>query len=252
MHPFSLNLPARPNFTARVLALAVAIGVAANPLLNAQVFNEIGDAPSTGGQATGLNQPAPGSNTVMTINGTLSSPADVDLFQINLSSPRLLQYSSANPVTGSATGGHGPGGLDTQLFLFDSLFRPVVMNDDAAGLNVLQSLIPGQNAFTAALSAGVYYIAIALSGVDPANIVNQLLFAANGGNTQALRGPASGTSPNTLDHWSGTANFAEQGAYQINISNVPDSGSTLLLIGVALMGLAFVHRRVTAPALSRG
>src|SRR3954454_1979158 len=167
MQLFSFNSRSRslrPSTLARVAAVAVLFGIG-NPLLNAQVFTEVGDAGQTPGtqQATGLNQPAPGSNTVMTINGTFASPNDVDLFQINLTNPGNLQYSTVNPITGSAVPPHGPGGLDTQLFLFDSLFRPVVMNDDAPGLNVLQSLIPGHNAFTAALAAGVYYIAISLS-----------------------------------------------------------------------------------------
>src|SRR3954452_13792083 len=131
MQLFSFNSRSRslrPSTLARVAAVAVLFGIG-NPLLNAQVFTEIGDAPQTGGQATGLNQPAPGSNTTMTINGTLLSPNDVDLFQINLTNPGNLQYSTVNPITGSAVPPHGPGGLDTQLFLFDSLFRPVVMND---------------------------------------------------------------------------------------------------------------------------
>lgn len=254
MHLFSFNHRSRslrPSALARVAALALVCGIG-NPLLNAQVFNEAGDAGQTIGtaQATGLSQPL-GPGPVATINGTLASPTDIDIFQFNVINPFNLEISTVNPITGSAVAPHGPGGLDTQLFLFDSAGRAVVMNDDAPGLNVLQSLIPGHNAFTAALAAGVYYIAIALAGVDPANINNQLLFAMNGGNTQAVRGPAAGTSPNTLDHWTGAAFSPEFGAYQINITNVPDTGSTLLLIGLAFMGLALLHRRVAAPATSR-
>jgi hypothetical protein len=235
------------NFAARAAAVVVALGI--TPLLHAQVFNESGDAGSTVPQATGLSQPAQGGTA--TINGTLSSSADIDLFQISLSTPRNVLISTVNAITGSSAAPHGAGGLDTQLFLFDSLFRPVVMNDDAHFFNVLQSLIPQQNAFTAALAAGTYYIAIALSGVDPVNVNNQLLFAMNNGDTTSLRGPASGISPSTLNGWTGSANFNESGAYQINISTVPDNGGTLLLIGIGAASLLFAGRRVAVRAVSR-
>ncbi len=114
--------------------IVVALGMLA-PALGAQTFVESGDAGQTPGlqKATGLSQPALGGTA--TILGTLSSSSDVDLFQINLSSPANL-FSTVNPTTGSSVPPHGPGGLDTHLFMFDSQFRPIVMNDDARFFNV--------------------------------------------------------------------------------------------------------------------
>ena len=83
------------------------------------------------------------------------------------------------------------------------------------------------------------------------NINNQLMFAMNGGNTTAIRGAASGTSPNNWNDFNGGTFFAQQGAYQINLVNVPDNGSTLLLVGIGAAGLLFASRRIAVRALSR-
>lgn len=244
MHLFSFS----PNSTsrravaaARSIALLLALGVS-NPLLNAQIFTEVGDAGQTPGTAqnTGLSQP-------FTILGTLSSPTDADVFRITIVNPGFFAASTVNPLT-AASG--GPGGLDTQLFLFDSNFRPIMMNDDASGTS-LQSALPANSVFLNALAAGIYYIAISLAGNDPVNTVNQLVFAMNGGDTTRVRGAATGLNPNSFSDFNGATFFPQQGAYQINIFSVPDSGSTLLLVGVALVAVLGVRARVGTQSAKR-
>jgi len=80
------------------------------------------------------------------------------------------------------------------------------------------------------------------------NTVNQLVFAMNGGDTTRVRGAAGGINPNSFSDFNGGTFFSQQGAYQINIFGVPESGSTLLLVGVALVALVAVRSRVGTKA----
>ncbi|MFL6531657.1 MAG: DVUA0089 family protein, partial [Chthoniobacterales bacterium] len=147
-------------------ALAVVFGIG-NPLLNAQVFTEIGDAGQTPGTAqnSGIVQAAGGTGR-STVLGTFLSPTDADVYRLTINAPGTFSISTLNTLTQS---NGGPGGLDTQLFIFDAAGHPIVMNDDANGL-ALQSTIPSATPFMSALAAGIYYIAISLAGNDPVNI----------------------------------------------------------------------------------
>ncbi len=216
----------------RSAAFAILLTIAVSPLVRGQVFTEIGDAGQTPATAqnTGLSQSV---GQVATIFGTILGPNDADIFRITIINVGAFAASVVNTVSPL------PGGLDTQLFLFDSAFRPVVANDDASGAT-LRSTIPAGTFFLSSLAPGTYYLAISLSGNDPVNSSNQLLFASSGGDTTAVRGMASGLAPNTLFNFDGQNTFADAGSYQINIINIPETGSTLLLAVVmfgALVGL---------------
>lgn len=230
----------------RSLALALLLTVSA-PLVRAQVFTEIGDAGQTPGTAqnSGLSQTiAAGTATIF---GTLSGPNDADVFRFTIVNPMQFAATTVNTLTGLSG---GPGGLDTQLFLFDSAFHPIMANDDASGTS-LQSTLRAGSSFLSFLSPGTYYIAIALSGNNPINVNNQLVFASNA-DTTALRGMASGINPNTWSDFNNGATFAQTGAYQINLVNVPETGGTLLLMFVALGALAISRKYVIAKNPSRG
>ncbi len=207
--------------------------------VSGQVYTEVGDAGQTLGtaQATGATS---GSN-LTTILGNLSGINDADLFRFTITAPTTFSASTVNTVTMTS-------GLDTALFLFNALGAPIYTNDDANGMS-LQSTLPGGTSFTMTLSAGTYYLGISLSGNEPVNLSNQLLFAGYpGGDTTAVRGPASGLNPSTLSNFNSNASFAENGAYQINLTSsataaaVPEP-SAIALGAVAASALLLLGKR---------
>lgn len=222
-----MQLPYISSIRGTVAALLLAV---ATPLIQAQTYIEVGDAGQTPGtaQATGLTQSGAGA---LTIIGSIGGANDADVFRINLTSPAAFSATTMNAIT-MASGGLG--GLDTQLFLFDSLFRPVFANDDATGTS-LQSTLPAGTSFTLSLAPGVYYIAISLSGNNPVNINNQLVFDT--GLSTSLRGMASGLNPTSFSDFNSGATFAQSGAYAINISAVPEAGTTMVLGGLMCVAL---------------
>jgi hypothetical protein len=247
MHLSQPLLRFRAASAVRLFIVLTALAISA-PLLRAQVFTEVGDAGQTPGttQNTGFNIGPSGGQ--WTIFGTLGGPTnsnDADVYRLVLNAPFLFTATTVNPLT-AASG--GAGGLDTQLFLFDSAGHPIFANDDATGL-ALQSTLPARSPFTFALGPGVYFLAISLSGNDPWNSANQLVFTTGGGDTTAIRGMASGINPTTwndFDSAAGGQPAGYTGAYQINIFSVPESGSTIVLMIAALAAIAVVHRRLVA------
>lgn len=221
-------------FSFRCAAAALLLAVS-TPLLHAQTYIEMGDAGQTPGtvQNTGLTQSG---NGALTILGTIGGANDADVFRINLTSPAAFSATTVNALT-MASGGLG--GLDTQLFLFDSLFRPIFANDDANGTS-LQSTLPAGTSFTLSLAPGVYYIAISLSGNNPVNINNQLVFDT--GLSTSLRGMASGLNPTSFSDFNSGATFAQSGAYAINIAAVPEAGSTVVLGGLMCAALLVLRK----------
>src|SRR5450755_2478086 len=149
MHPSQPSL--RFRAAVRVLLIITALAVS-SPLLRAQVFTEVGDAGQTPGtaQTTPFNiGPAGGQWTIF---GTIGGAQDADVYRVTLNAPFLVSASTVNPLT-AASG--GPGGLDTQLFLFDSAGHPIFANNDANG-TTLQSTLPARSPFTFTLGAGTY------------------------------------------------------------------------------------------------
>ncbi len=200
----------------------------------AQTFTEVGDAGQTQGsaQATALTQSG-------TIFGSINSVNDADVFSLVISNTSTVQFSTVNTLTGTSG---GLGGLDTELFLFTSAGIPIFANDDANGFS-LQSFLPAGNSLLTTLTAGTYYVAISLSGNDPVNTVNQLVFAT-ASDTTSLRGAASGTSPKNWSGFDSGAFSGPTGAYQIDISVVPEPSTiALYAVGLLLMLLAAARRK---------
>src|SRR3712207_1203239 len=194
---------------ARTLVALAGTFALATASLDAQTYTEIGDAGQTLGSAQTTG--ATGGQTLNTIFGTIANPGDADLFMITLTAP--VNFSATTTFGGLTT-------LDTALFLFNSAGQAIYTNDDASGTS-LQSTLPSGTSFTMSLAAGTYFIGISLSGNEPINLSNQLLFAAFiGGNSSSVRGPAQGVSPNTHFNFNGATAFSEMGAYRIDFTEI--------------------------------
>ncbi len=212
--------------------------VLATTSLHGQIYNETGDTGQTLGsaQATGMTSGA----LLTTINGNLSGINDADLYFFTITMPTTFSASTVNATTMGS-------GLDTALFLFNGLGAPIYTNDDANGLS-LQSNLPAGSSFTMLLAPGTYYLGISLSGNEPINSANQLLFAPyTGGDSTSVRGAAGGINPNALFNFNSLGSFAQNGAYQINLTSsataaVPEPTTTALAL-VALAGLAYFTKR---------
>lgn len=200
---------------------------------HAVTVSEAGDA----GQTTATAQVTLGVGPLTNIFGTVGSAADADLFLINITSPAAFSASTVNL---------GSGAQDTQLFLFTQAGAPVFANDDDAGGLSLLSTLPAGNSL-GPLSAGLYYLGIALSGNEPVNSNAQVLFALSGLSTD-LRGPAVGLQPARLGAWDGSG-LAPFGAYNIQLTGavaavVPEPSSlAMFLVGGAFAAAAATRRR---------
>jgi hypothetical protein len=216
--------------SARKAALVCAVALGFASPAHAVIFTESGDA----GQTQATAQAALGVGALTDIFGSLRSPLDADLFVINITNPATFSASTVN-----ATGGF----LDTQLFLLTLAGAPLLLNDDDAGGLSLLSRLPTGSA--ASLGAGLYLLGISQSGYDPANIVNQLLFAS--GLSTSVRGPASGLVPPVLGQFADNTFFVDSGPYDIQLTGVaaiPEPEiSVMLLLGGAFCAYAGSRRR---------
>jgi hypothetical protein len=206
----------------------------AQPPDNNVTYTETGDAGQTIGTAqnTGVAGQA-----LSQIFGSIGTIGDADIFKISITNAAAFSATTVNAGTGT--------GLDTALFLFDSNGRPVYANDDDAGGLSLQSTLPAGNAL-GPLSVGVYYLAISLSGDEPVNSTNQLLFAT-GSSTTDLRGPnPSATGPQTNFDPSLVDPGSPTGAYEIDLTGavtVPEPSTIALYVFGALGFLRIGLRR---------
>lgn len=209
----------------RTLAIAAsAFLLAAGPSM-AAVIHEFGDA----GQSVDTAQVTAGNTLSITdIFGALPSGNDADLYIINVVDAAAF---SATTVGGTS--------LDTQLFLFSATGAPIFANDDDPGGLSLGSSLPGL------LANGLYILGISLSGYDPVNEVNQLLFETSALTTD-LRGPAAGLQPATLAGFDGFP-LDDAGRYRIQLTGaaaaVPEPSSVLLAGMAGLLCLATTKRR---------
>jgi hypothetical protein len=225
-------------------SLALVSWAATNALTQAQ-FVEAGDAGET--LTTASYTGATSGVALTTITGTLGTDDDVDLYEIRLNMPSAFSATTNNPVTNLATG------PDTELSLYDASGHAIEENDDDASGLVLTSTLPSGNAFTANLSAGIYYLGISASGDEAENLYSQLLFASNAGDTTALVGPASGLNPTTLngfDHQEYSGAAGTLGAYEIDLTGALSVGpaavpepSTGALLALGLGGVWLLRRR---------
>jgi len=220
------------KFQYLTFAVVVTLLVAISPTLRADVWAEIPDAGQTigSGQSTGLV----GGNSLTMVTGTLGSPGDVDLYRIQINTPSAFSATTNNLLTSTA-------GLDTQLYLFslDGNGRAINANDDDGSL---QSTLPAAG-LPNLLNAGVYYLAIATSGNEAVDAVNQLLFSADSPST-TIRTPNN--SAGSLAGWDTTFADPGVGAYEIDLTGaftaVPEP-STWFAAALAVAGVLVFRRR---------
>lgn len=225
------------------LATALLAGVA-----HAATYTETGDAGQT--LATAASAMTGGGAALASISGRLDTN-DADLFRIYISDPSSFSATTFNSGTDDAA-------LDTEIFLFDSAGHAVAANDDDQGGFSVDSTLPLGDGHYAGLTAGEYILGVSISGNDPVNLNNQLLFEMSGDTTQ-VRGAAGGLNPTTLADFDGFQYYTnDPGTYRIDLTGVstgpmsaaPEPGTwTLMIAGVALAGAALrTGRRALTPA----
>ncbi|HEY4284969.1 MAG TPA: PEP-CTERM sorting domain-containing protein [Chthoniobacterales bacterium] len=201
--------------------------------LPAAIWTEVGDAGQTvpTAQGTGL----PEGTSLSTIFGSIGSANDVDLYRISIQVPSTFSATTVNALTGTS-------GLDTQLFLFNFNGKSVYANDDDGASMTLQSTLPASNANGPVL-VGTYFLAIATSGNEAVDAVNQLLFSPDSPST-GIRTPNG--SAGALSSWDNTFGDPSIGAYEIDLTGaftaVPEP-STWLAAALALSAIFFFRAR---------
>ncbi len=217
-----------PRFTRSLPTFA--LSVLAAGALQAQTYNETGDAGTSVGTAQSTGNVS--GNPLTAIAGTILSLMDGDFFYITIT----------NPATFSATT-VGGGSLDTMLYLFTANGSPVYLNDDDPGGASVGSTLPAMNGF-GPMAMGTYIIGISLSGAEPINAGNQNLFDDAVFSTD-IRGPRPGALGPVTGIRSGT--FAGMGAYTIFLtgaatSAIPEPG-TVALLAFSGLGVFLAARR---------
>ena len=193
------------------------------------------EGPGDAGQTLSTAQVVGSNATGFT--GTIGGSQDADLYKFTIATAGKYTFSDNNSVTTDITAG---GQLDTAIFLFSSTGTALYTDDDASGTSV-------ESAFTETLAAGTYYFGISLSGNEPVNSNNQLLFAGYpNGDTTAVRGPASGLNPTTEANFNGGSYSSDIGVYSVTITSAVPEPSTWAVVGASAGALAFVRRRRVA------
>jgi len=207
----------------------------AQPPDNNVTYTETGDAGQSIGTAQGTG---PSGQALSQIFGSIGTVGDADIFIISITNAAAFSATTVNAGTGA--------GLDTSLFLFNSAGRPVYANDDADGLT-LQSTLPAGNAL-GPVTTGIYYLAISLSGSEPVNFANQLLFAT--GSSTDVRGPNGiATGPEVGFDSSLVAPGSPTGAYEIDLTGAvtavpePSVPATFILGSLVSAGIFFARKR---------
>jgi hypothetical protein len=147
---------------------------------SAQIWNEpFPDAPELSpGDVTS------GSGALVLIEGGLRAPGDTDLYAIRITDVAAFRAST---VGGTA--------LDTQLMLFNSALRGVVMNDDVSA-GVTQSTITG----ALVPAAGIYYLAVTQPTRDASSSAGRIWNDAPATGERAPDGPGAAGA---LASWAG-------------------------------------------------
>ena len=207
-----------------------ALAASAAASAQAQVWNEVGDAPEV---------PAPGQITsgvgpLTTINGLLTpdgagTSSDADMFCIHVTDP--VAFSAR--ITGGTI-------YDSQLFLFSAGGFGVTHNDDdgEGPIGFWSWIGAGGPGPDPVIPAGEYGLAIAGYDRDPASVTGDIWLDTPGGAERTPDGPGAA---NPVISWSGLGDY---GTYTITLTGatfcVPEPTSIALL---ALGGLALIRRR---------
>jgi len=183
----------------RILArcLAAAVLVLAVPFAaHAQTWTEGGDA----GDLVATAQQTAGTGPLTTINGTLASATDVDMYCIHL---------NATPSGGSplvqllcvAIGG-------PNAWLFDSNGIGVETDETCAG-NYKMLLAPNGS-----LAPGTYYVAVSYSEVDPQSAGGPIWLPS----VLGPRAPDGPGAAGALTGWAGTPNVQPLNPYSVMLT----------------------------------
>ncbi len=214
-----------------LLLMAILIGLSVTA--RAQVWAEVGDAGQT--TATGQNTGVVDGNSLSTITGTLGAPGDVDLYRIQINTPSAFSATTDNVFTSTQ-------GLDTQLYLFSLSGNGLAINANDDNAFNLQSTLPA-GGLPNLVSPGVYYLAIATTGNEAVDAINQLLFSPDSPST-VIRTP-NGVAGN-LAGWDTSFADPSIGAYEIDLTGaftaVPEPG-TWFAAALALLGVFFFRSR---------
>lgn len=176
--------------------LAACVAVLSATVAHAQTWNEAGDA----GDLVATAQSTAGSGPLQTINGSLASPTDVDLYCVHLVAvpPANLPLVQLQCVVLQ-----GP-----NVRLFDAAGNGVLMNETCAGGNKT-ILAPNVS-----LAAGTYYVAVSYYGVDPQSAGGPIWLAGVPGQ----RAPDGPGAAGALTGWAGNANVQPLNPYTISLS----------------------------------
>jgi hypothetical protein len=213
-------------------SLVAAVCALSSASSHALTVTELGDA----GQSLASAQVTSGVGALSHVVGSIGATNDVDLFLITITDPHFFSATTVNPASGDR---------DTQIFLLTAAGAPVYANDDTPdGSSLLSTLPVGDR--NGPLTPGRYLLGISLSGVDPANVNAQLLFAPLIASTD-VRGPASSLQPASLGSFAGDG-YAPIGAYDIQLTGaaaaaVPEPGTALMFLSAGLLCAVGAARR---------
>jgi len=194
-------------------------------------WTEIGDA----GQLISTAQLTVGSDPLTEINGNISNPNDVDLYEIFINAPSSFS-ASMNWPSGTVDF------VDAELFLFDAAGLGVAWNDDTAGPD-FRPEIPAGSAVQPT-TIGIYYLGIAAFDNMPVSS-GGLIFINSLDDPTGPDGPGAAFP---VSDWTGVDKNVETfGPYSITLTGtsfgaVPEP-TTMLLFGAGLVGLAGLGRK---------